>query len=143
MLARGANGLPPVPPETESGRSDASLTRNAQIIKLLLNAESNPNARNAEGLQPLHLAAAHNTDPSVVRLLLFGGAETHVNATSGKTPIVLALEENSNPIVIEALLSSSEALSKLESTVSAIKRRIEEDERLGDWSLRRIVRKYL
>jgi uncharacterized protein len=61
------------------------------IVKLLLNAGADPNARQAGDFTPLH-AAAQNGDVESVRALLFNGADTNARTTEGKTPIDYAAE---------------------------------------------------
>jgi len=56
------------------------------IVRLLLEHEADPNARDEEGFTPLH-GAAQNGDLESIRLLLFYGADTHAQADNGKTPL--------------------------------------------------------
>ena len=63
------------------------------------------NAKDDEGLTPLHYAAHSGADSSVVALLLDRGAD--ISATSGRgfTPLHAAASRNPNPAVIELLLN--------------------------------------
>ena len=61
-------------------------------------------ARAENGITPLHLAAAQNSDPAVVELLLDEGADTKVKDWNDRTPLHLAAAQNSNPAVVELLL---------------------------------------
>ena len=63
----------------------------AEIVKLLLEAGADPNARQERGFVPLHSAAA-NGNGAVVDLLLKHGAVSDAKADDGKTPADLAAE---------------------------------------------------
>jgi uncharacterized protein len=57
----------------------------AEIVKMLLEAGADPNAKQERGFVPLHSAAA-NGNVAVVELLLRHGARTDANSDDGKTP---------------------------------------------------------
>jgi ankyrin repeat protein len=63
----------------------------AEIVKILLEAGADPNAKQERGFVPLHSAAA-NGNAAVVELLLKHGAAADAKADDGKTPADLAAE---------------------------------------------------
>ncbi len=63
----------------------AAASRNAAILRLLLDRGADPNARQDSGFVPLHSAAA-NDDRESAALLLDRGADRNAKADSGKTP---------------------------------------------------------
>jgi uncharacterized protein len=63
----------------------------AEIVKMLLGAGADPNARQHGGYVPLHSAAA-NGDAAVVELLLKHGARADAKTDEGKTPAEMAAE---------------------------------------------------
>jgi ankyrin repeat protein len=63
----------------------------AEIVKMLLEAGADPNAKQERGFVPLHSAAA-NGNSAVVELLLKHGAHADAKADDGKTPADMAAE---------------------------------------------------
>ncbi len=63
----------------------AAASRNAAILRLLLDRGADPNARQDSGFVPLHSAAA-NDDRESAALLLSRGADLNAKADNGKTP---------------------------------------------------------
>jgi uncharacterized protein len=63
----------------------------AEIVKMLLEAGGDPNAKQERGFVPLHSAAA-NGNAAVVELLLKHGAHADVKADDGKTPADMGAE---------------------------------------------------
>jgi ankyrin repeat protein len=70
----------------------AGATRgDAEIVRMLLEAGADPNARQERGFVPLHSAAANGNAP-VVELLLKHGARADARADDGKTPNDMAAD---------------------------------------------------
>jgi hypothetical protein len=69
----------------------ATARRDVQIVKLLLEAGADPNARQERGFTPLHDAAANGSEP-LTELLLNHGARADAKTDDGKTPADMALE---------------------------------------------------
>lgn len=76
----------------------AVARRDVEIVKLLLEAGADPNARQERGFAPLHDAAA-NGNPALVELLLKHGAHADAKSDDGKTPADMAAERGHKEIV--------------------------------------------
>jgi ankyrin repeat protein len=68
----------------------AAAVRDAEAIRLLLEAGADPNAKEAAGFTPLH-AAAHHDDEASAALLLRYGADAVAIARAQGSDAVLAL----------------------------------------------------
>ena len=69
----------------------ATAGRHFGILKLLVEAGANVNARQQQGFTPLHAAAQHGDEPAL-RLLLQHGADRAAMASNNQTPLDLALQ---------------------------------------------------
>ena len=84
--------------------SVAALTHNPTIVILLLEAGFDSNARDDDGLTPLH-AGAGNANPVVTSHLLLAGADPNAVSNWGYTPLHNATS-NENERVIKLLLDA-------------------------------------
>jgi|CZKL01.1.fsa_nt_gi ankyrin repeat protein len=66
-----------------------ALSRNPEIVRLLLNNGAEVNARQVGGFTPIFSAAAAN-QKDLVELLLAHGADAHLKSDQGKTPAAFA-----------------------------------------------------
>ena len=95
----------------------------------LLEHGADPNARNDQGITPLHSAAY----PEMVELLVRSGAEINVRSNDGSTPLLVQAAEAEGYDVMEALLKlGADAKAKDKSGQSAldIARSREEDDKI-------------
>jgi ankyrin repeat protein len=76
----------------------AVARRDVEIVKMLLEAGADPNARQERGFAPLHDAAA-NGSVALVELLLKHGALADSKADDGKTPADMAGERGHKEVV--------------------------------------------
>jgi ankyrin repeat protein len=75
----------------------AVARRDVAIVKMLLKAGADPNARQERGFVPLHDAAA-NGNSALVELLLKHGALLDVRTDDGKTPADMAAERGHHEV---------------------------------------------
>jgi uncharacterized protein len=75
------------------------------IVRILLRAGPNPNAKQSAGWGPLHSAAA-NGDLATLELLLEAGADPRAKVDDGRTVSDLA-EEGANPAVIGKIAAAT------------------------------------
>jgi ankyrin repeat protein len=71
--------------------------RDVAIVKMLLEAGADPNARQERGFVPLHDAAA-NGNSALVEVLLNHGALSDVRTDDGKTPADMAAERGHHEV---------------------------------------------
>jgi ankyrin repeat protein len=76
----------------------AVARRDVEIVKLLLDAGADPNARQERGFAPLHDAAANGSTP-LVELLLNHGAVADAKTDDGKTPADMAADRGQQKVV--------------------------------------------
>jgi ankyrin repeat protein len=84
----------------------AVARRDVEIVKLLLKAGADPNARQERGFAPLHDAAANGHAP-LVELLLKHGARADAKADDGKTPCDMAADRGHKEL-LELLKKAAE-----------------------------------
>ncbi len=84
----------------------AAFSKTPVVVKALLDAGANPNARNVHGVTPLHAAAVLSKNPSVVAVLVKAGAKVNARDEFGKTPLHMAALDNKTPAVVKALMDA-------------------------------------
>lgn len=93
----------------ETLKAGRILTRgldDALLLDLLLTAGADPNAQNAGGESPLHVAARHNS-PHTALILLARGANPDLKDNIGRTPAQLAMQYGARAV--------AEQLEKIET----------------------------
>jgi len=60
----------------------------------LINAGTDPKARDVDGATPLHVAAANSAIPAMVRVLINAGADPKARDKNGETPFDLIPEDS-------------------------------------------------
>lgn len=100
-----------------------------EVATCLLDQGANPNAKNDDGITPLHLAAY----PSMVELLVKRGAEIDSRSNDGSTPLLTQAAEAEGIDVMRTLLELGEdpkAKDRAGYTAADIARSRQEDEKL-------------
>ena len=81
-------------------------TATVENMTACLDAGADLEAREVDGVTPLHWAAMFNANPAVLKALLAAGADPMTRDEDGFTPLHLAARDNENPAVIAALVDS-------------------------------------
>ena len=85
-------------------------TATPKAVTTCLEAGSDSNARDKDGVTPLHWAAAFNENPAVITILLHAGAGLNVRSQNGYTPLHAA-GYNETPAIITPLLEAGADLN--------------------------------
>ena len=75
-------------------------------VEVLLKDDAYVNAKDADGLTPLHSAALNNPSPAVLEVLLKAGADVNSKDAEGDAPLHFAARYNSTPAVLEVLIKT-------------------------------------
>lgn len=88
------------------------LTKNLDVVQVLLAIHADPNAKSQYKWTPLHWAVVSENDQKdqMVRLLLKYGADVNARTWNGSTPLDLT-KGYPNDAVVEALLAANATLS--------------------------------
>ena len=85
---------------------EAAEKGTAQDVQHFIDKGEDVNLKNADGLTPLHFAAASNPDVNVLETLIVMGAEVHAKNIKGSTPLHAAASTNHNVDVLKFLIEN-------------------------------------
>ena len=91
------------PSEADHALLKSTQEGNIKAVKEHLAAGTDVNAKNRDGVTPLHTAAA-NDYKEIVELLIAKGADVNAKGYDGNTPLDLAIEDDVAEIEIADLL---------------------------------------
>ena len=83
----------------------------AKDVRQCLNAGANLNARDKDGLTPLHGAATFSQTPAIITTLLNAGADPNTRNKDGLTPLHFAAVFSKTPEVVTVLLDAGANLN--------------------------------
>ena len=102
----------------------AQYNPNLEVIKVLVKAGADLNAKDVNGCTPLLLVLENVTwQPEMVRALAEAGADVNAKDNNGYTPLILALGKKYPPVVVMAILKAgadAKGMSKEAPLVSAL-----------------------
>ena len=75
-------------------------------VRNLLAAGADPNAKEREGLTPLHAGAQLTDTGAVIRLLLDSGADPNALDNLGRNPLMVAVASSKSPLIQSILLNA-------------------------------------
>ena len=83
----------------------------AADISRCLNTGADPNARDEDGLTPLHYAATESETPAIVTALVRAGSNPNARDEKGRTPLHYAVLKSTTPAVVTALVKAGADLN--------------------------------
>ena len=84
----------------------AGANKNPEIIKILINAGADVNAKANEGITALLGAASFSKDPEIIKTLVNAGADVNAKTNDGMTALMAACINKQNIKIIEELIVS-------------------------------------
>jgi len=87
------------------------LTKNLDVVQVLLAIRADPNAKSKYKWTPLHFAVVSENNPQMIRLLLKYGARVNARTENGSTPLDFT-KSYPNEAVAETLLAANATLSQ-------------------------------